>query len=110
MSNGLVFYDEKFAKYNLIVDPLAVIAAFFYFAANKIFSENVAQTVEQIMRPFMGVGILAMFVFFVLWVGVDGKMFRYSIIRPNKRLIRITHIANIITFSAMLFFMETFAN
>lgn len=97
MSNGLVFYDEKFAKFNLIIDPLTVVLALINFISDKYFSENVARTVEQITRPFMLVGMLAMFVFFALWVIVDGRMFYYSILRPNKRLIRITHVANIIT-------------
>ena len=110
MSNGLVFYDEKFAKINLIIAPLAIIASFSYFVANKILTQNVAQTVEQIARPIMLIGVLAIAVFFVLWSGTDKKMRLYSIVRPNRRLIRITHTANIITFFAMLFFMEAFAS
>ena len=108
MSNGLVFYDLKFAKYNLAIDPLAIIASFFRFFAEKYFSASVVQTVDLITRPFMVLGLVAITVFFVLSSGTSQKMRLYSIVHPNKRLIRLTHLANIITFSAMCFFMYIF--
>ena len=108
MSNGLVFYDLKFAKYNLAIDPLVIVASFFRFFSEKYFSVSVAQTVDMITRPIMIIGLVAFAVFFALSGETSKKMRLYSIVHPNKRLIRLTHLANVITFFAMFCFMSAF--
>lgn len=108
MSNGLIFYDLKFVKYNLALDPLVIIASFFRFFAEKYFSADVTQTVDMITRPIMIIGLVAFAIFFALSGETSKKMRLYSIVHPNKRLIRLTHLANVITFSAMCFFMYVF--
>ena len=105
MNNGLVFYDLKFAKYNLAIDPLLIIASFFRFFADKYFSVSVVQTVDMITRPIMIIGLVVFAVFFVLSSDISKKMRLYSIVHPNKRLIRLTHLANVITFAAMCCFI-----